>query len=49
MKIIIGTRTEQIELKNVQWIILDTCDLRMHTDGSDVAIEEVPKNEENDI
>ena len=46
MKIIIGTRKEQIELSNVKWIICDTCELRLHTDGDQAVIEEV-KDEKN--
>lgn len=46
MKIIIGTRTEQIEINNVAWIIVDTCELRMHTDGQQAVIEEVKDNDE---
>lgn len=41
MTIIIGTRREQIELSNVKWIICDTCELRLHTDGDQAVIEEV--------
>lgn len=41
MQIIIGTRKEQIELKGVAWIICDTCELRLHTDGDQAVIEEV--------
>lgn len=47
MKIIIGGRKEQIELSGVRWIICDTCELRLHTDGSQAVIEEVQENEEN--
>ena len=48
MKIIIGTRREQIELNNVKWIICDTCELRLHTDGEQAVIEEV-KDEDKDL
>lgn len=47
MKIIIGTRKEQIELHGVAWIICDTCELRLHTDGEQAVIEEV--KDEKDI
>ena len=47
MKIIIGTRKEQIELQGVKWIIFDTCELRLHTDGEQAVIEEV--KDEKDI
>lgn len=47
MKIIIGTRKEQIELKGVTWIICDTCELRLHTDGDQAVIEEVKKDEKD--
>lgn len=47
MKIIIGTRKEQIELQGVAWIICDTCELRLHTDGDQAVIEEV--QDEKDI
>ena len=46
MKIIIGGRREQIELSGVAWVICDTCELRMHTDGSQAVIEEVKDDEE---
>lgn len=46
MKIILGTRTEQIEINNVQWIIADTCELRLHTDGQQAVIEEVKDDDE---
>lgn len=48
MKIVIGTRTEQIELSGVAWIIMDTCELKMHTDGGQAVIEEV-KDEKQDL
>lgn len=47
MKIIIGTRKEQIELQGAAWIICDTCELRLHTDGEQAVIEEV--TDEKDI
>lgn len=47
MKIIIGTRREQIELSNVKWIICDTCELRLHTDGGQAVIEEVEEDEKD--
>lgn len=47
MKIIIGTLEAQIELQGVEWIICDTCELRMHTDGEQAVIEEV--KDEKDI
>jgi hypothetical protein len=48
MKIIIGTQREQIELSDVKWIICDTCELRLHTDGGQAVIEEV-KDEDKDL
>ena len=33
MKILIGTKTDQIELAGVEWIILDKLDLEIHVDG----------------
>ena len=47
MKIIIGTRREQIELSSVKWIICDTCELRLHTDGEQAVIEEVKEDEKD--
>ena len=41
MRIIIGTKKEQLELSGVKWIIADTCELRIHTDGDRAVIEEV--------
>lgn len=45
MTIIIGTRTEQIILNNVLYIMTDTCELRLHTDGKQAVIEEVTDDE----
>lgn len=45
MTIIIGTRKEQIVLKGVCYIMTDTCELRLHTDGEQAVIEEVKENE----
>lgn len=47
MKIVIGTKKEQIEIKGVEWIICDTGELRLHTDGEVAVIEEV--KDEKDI
>lgn len=41
MKILIGTKTDQIELAGVEWIILDKLDLEIHVDGQRAVIEEV--------
>lgn len=41
MKILIGTKTDQIELAGVEWIILDKLDLEIHVDGQQAVIEEV--------
>ena len=41
MRILIGTKTEQIELAGVDWIILDKLDLEIHVDGERAVIEEV--------
>lgn len=41
MKVIIGTKTEQIELAGVEWIILDELDLEIYVDGERAVIEEV--------
>ena len=41
MRIIIGTKKEQLEISGVNWIIADTCELRIHTDGDRAVIEEV--------
>lgn len=41
MRILIGTKTEQIELAGVEWIILDELDLEIHVDGERAVIEEV--------
>lgn len=45
MRIVIGTKTDQIELSGVEWIILDKLDLEIHVDGQQAVIEEV-KDEE---
>ena len=45
MTIIIGTKTDQISLAGVEWIILDKLDLEIHVDGQQAVIEEV-KDEE---
>lgn len=45
MRILIGTKTEQIELAGVEWIILDKLDLEIHVDGERAVIEEVKENE----
>lgn len=41
MRILIGTKTDQIELAGVEWIILDKLDLEIHVDGERAVIEEV--------
>lgn len=41
MRILIGTKTDQIELAGVEWIILDELDLEIHVDGERAVIEEV--------
>lgn len=41
MRILIGTKTDQIELAGVEWIILDKLDLEIHVDGQQAVIEEV--------
>ena len=43
MTVVIGTKTDQIELAGVEWIILDKLDLEIHTDGQQAVIEEVKK------
>ena len=45
MRVVIGTKTDQIELAGVEWIILDKLDLEIHVDGQQAVIEEV-KDEE---
>ena len=45
MRIVIGTKTDQISLAGVEWIILDKLDLEIHVDGQQAVIEEV-KDEE---
>lgn len=45
MRILIGTKTEQIELAGVEWIILDKLDLEIHVDGERAVIEEVKEDE----
>lgn len=41
MRVIIGTKKEQIELAGVEWIILDKLDLEIHVDSERAVIEEV--------
>lgn len=41
MMIVIGTKTDQIALAGVEWIILDKLDLEIHVDGQQAVIEEV--------
>lgn len=41
MMVVIGTKTDQIELAGVDWIILDQLDLEIHVDGQRAVIEEV--------
>ena len=45
MRVIIGTKKDQIELSGVDWIILDKLDLEIHTDGQMAVIEEVKEDE----
>ena len=45
MMIVIGTKTDQIELAGVEWIILDKLDLEIHVDGQRAVIEEVKEDE----
>ena len=45
MKILIGTKTDQISLAGVEWIILDKLDLEIHVDGQRAVIEEVKEDE----
>lgn len=45
MTVVIGTKTDQIYLDGVEWIILDKLDLEIHVDGQRAVIEEV-KDEE---
>lgn len=45
MRILIGTKTDQIELAGVEWIILDKLDLEIHVDGQQAVIEEVKDDE----
>ena len=45
MTVIIGTKTDQISLAGVEWIILDKLDLEIHVAGQQAVIEEV-KDEE---
>lgn len=45
MTVMIGTKTDQIELAGVEWIILDKLDLEIHTDGQMAVIEEVKEDE----
>ena len=48
MKIIIGTKREQIEMAGVQWVIFDTCTLHMEADGNRAVIEELNDEENRD-
>ena len=41
MMIVIGTKTDQITLAGVEWIILDKLDLEIRVDGQRAVIEEV--------
>lgn len=45
MRILIGTKTDQIELAGVEWIILDKLDLEIHVDDQQAVIEEVKEDE----
>lgn len=45
MTIVIGTKTDQIELAGVEWILLDKLDLEIHVDGQQAVIEEVKEDE----
>lgn len=45
MRILIGTKKDQIELAGVEWIILDKLDLEIHVDGQHAVIEEVKEDE----
>ena len=45
MRILIGTKTDQIELAGVEWIILDKLDMEIHVDGQQAVIEEVKDDE----
>ena len=45
MTVVIGTKTDQIELAGVEWIILDKVDLEIHVDGQRAVIEEVKEDE----
>ena len=45
MRVIIGTKKDQIELSGVDWIILDKLDLEIHVDGQQAVIEEVKEDE----
>lgn len=45
MRILIGTKKDQIELAGVEWIILDKLDLEIHVDGQRAVIEEVKEDE----
>lgn len=45
MTVVIGTKTDQIELAGVEWIILDKLDLEIHVDGQQAVIEEVKEDE----
>lgn len=45
MTVVIGTKTDQIELAGVEWIILDKLDLEIRVDGQRAVIEEVKEDE----
>lgn len=45
MRILVGTKTDQIELAGVEWIIIDKLDLEIHVDGQRAVIEEVKEDE----
>jgi len=45
MTVVIGTKTDQIELAGVEWIIIDKLDLEIHVDGQRAVIEEVKEDE----
>ena len=45
MMVVIGTKTDQISLAGVEWIILDKLDLEIHVDGQQAVIEEVKEDE----
>lgn len=45
MTVVIGTKTDQISLSGVEWIILDKLDLEIHVDGQQAVIEEVKEDD----